>query len=207
MAINEKKYKTYINILKEELVPAMGCTEPIAIAYCGSILKYVLGKNPKELIIKVSGNIIKNVKSVIVPHTHGLHGIESAACIGIFAGDYKKGFEVLSSVSEAQINELSKFMNELNIKVEAVEVNQILYIELIGSIDGDTVRVIITDSHTHVYLVEKNGIELYKNIEEIKSNVENQDKTLLNIEDIVEFADRVNISEIQDVIKRQIDYS
>ena len=101
--MEENKYLTYVDILKEELVPAMGCTEPIAIAFCGAKLREVLGSIPSELDIIVSGNILKNVKSVIVPNTNGMHGIEVAALIGIIAGDASKELEVLTSVSKEDI--------------------------------------------------------------------------------------------------------
>ena len=100
----DNKYQTFIDILNEELVPAMGCTEPIAIAFCAAKVKEVLGYNPSEVNIFVSGNILKNVKSVIVPHTHGRHGIEVAAAIGILAGDSNKKLEVLSNVKEEDID-------------------------------------------------------------------------------------------------------
>ena len=97
----DNKYQTFIDILNEELVPAMGCTEPIAIAFCAAKVKEVLGNNPSELNIFVSGNILKNVKSVIVPHTHGRHGIEVAAAIGILAGDSNKKLEADKSSASA----------------------------------------------------------------------------------------------------------
>ena len=109
----ENKYQTYIDILKEELVPAMGCTEPIAIAYCGAKLKEVLGNIPERLEIIVSGNILKNVKSVIVPNTNGMHGIETAAIIGIIAGNSTKELEVLTNVKKEDIEKLSYYLKKL----------------------------------------------------------------------------------------------
>ena len=111
MDINSNLYHDYVTILNEELMPAMGCTEPIAIAYCASIVKKVLKNNPTNLQIIVSGNIIKNVKSVTVPHTNGMHGIAAAASIGIIAGDCYKELEVISKATKKEINQLPEFLN------------------------------------------------------------------------------------------------
>ena len=96
--MDKELYETYVRILNKELVTAMGCTEPIAIAYAGSLARKTLGSMPNKILIEVSGNIIKNVKSVIVPHTHGNKGIETAACIGITGGDAEAELEVISHV-------------------------------------------------------------------------------------------------------------
>ena len=207
MVINDNKYKTYVEILKEELVPAMGCTEPIALAYCASKLKEVLGHIPTELEIYVSGNIIKNVKSVIVPHTHGLHGIETAVAIGILAGDSSKELEVLSNVLEEDINKLPSYLKETKISLKPIENNHTLYIDIKGKYLNESARVVIRDSHTHIYLIEKNEIEIYKKEVEEKKNVVTIDKSILNIKEIIEFADIVNIDDVKKTLDRQIKYN
>ena len=167
---NKEKYENYVKILHEELVPAMGCTEPISIAYCAALVKKTLGNIPNKIIIKVSGNIIKNVKSVIVPHTNGMYGIDSAACIGLLAGNPDVELQVISNVREEDIEKLPDFKKNLDVTIENVDNEHILYIEIIGYLNDDYARVIIQDSHTHVYLIEKNNVILVKNEKELKTN-------------------------------------
>lgn len=207
MDINSSLYHDYVTILNEELMPAMGCTEPIAIAYCASIVKKVLKVNPSSLHIIVSGNIIKNVKSVTVPHTNGMHGIAPAAAIGIIAGDCYKELEVIANATNEQINQLPEFLSSCKHIIIPSNNDHTLYIEIIGEYENDKVRVIIQDSHTHVYLVEKNGVILYKNDEEKKRNKVTLDKSVLNIKDIIEFAYIVNIDDVKETLDRQIEYN
>ena len=207
MNINDNKYRTYVDILNEELVPAMGCTEPIAIAYCASKLRETLGNIPSELEIYVSGNIIKNVKSVIVPHTNGLHGIETAAAIGVLAGDPSKELEVLSNVSNEDIEKLPIYLKETKILLSPIENNHALYIEIKGKYQNESARVVIRDSHTHIYLIEKNDREIYRNEVENKKNVVLIDKSVLNIKEIIEFADIVNIDDVKKTLDRQMKYN
>ena len=117
-------FESYINILKEELVPAMGCTEPIAIAYAAAKAKEILGSTPDEVIIDVSGNILKNVKSVVVPHTGGLRGIPAAAAIGIVAGDPSKELEVLSNVTQQQIDDTKAFLESTPISINFADTDR-----------------------------------------------------------------------------------
>ena len=207
MKFDEIKYQTYVNILKEELVPAMGCTEPIAIAYCGSLLRDTLGNVPTKIIIKVSGNIIKNVKSVIVPHTNGLYGIDTAACVGILAGKSDKELQVISEVSDDDIKELPIFIKKMNISIEPANNEHVLYIEIVGYFNDDVARVVISDSHTHVSLIEKNNVVLYNDDKKVVNQLINEKKSLLNIEDIVKFADIVKIEDVKKVLDRQIQYN
>lgn len=203
----DSKYYAYIDILKEELVPAMGCTEPIAIAYCASKVKEVLGDLPNEIEILVSGNIVKNVKSVIVPHTSGMHGIETAACIGLLAGNPNKELEVLSNVTVEQINELSNYMNNTKIKLSSVDNEHTLYIEIIGKYKESYARVIIKDAHTNICLIEKNNEIIYKNDKEVLKSKTLVDRSVLSIEEIVEFANLVDINEVKNILDRQINYN
>ena len=207
MVKNDLVYETYVEILREELVPAMGCTEPIAIAYCASKLRDTLNGFPSELEIYVSGNIIKNVKSVTVPNTNGKHGIEAAACIGIVAGDSSKELEVIVNAKKESIDMLDSYMSNTKISLVPVENDHTLYIEIRGKYLNDTARVIIRDSHTHIYLIEKNDVTLYKNEVEIKRNVSSLDKSLLTVKDIIEFAELVDIEDVKITLDRQIEYN
>ena len=207
MNYQDLKYNTYVEILKEELVPAMGCTEPIAIAFCASNVREALGHIPSRIEVYASGNIIKNVKSVIVPHTNGNHGIEAAVGIGILAGNSNAELEVIAKASQSDIDKLPSYLANTPISVKAADTTHALYIEVIGYYKDEYARVIVRDSHTHIYLIEKNNQIIYKNKVEIKTNVTSQDKTLLNVKDIIEFADIVDINDVKKTLDRQIKYN
>ena len=207
MNYQDLKYNTYVEILKEELVPAMGCTEPIAIAFCASNVREVLGHIPSRIEVYASGNIIKNVKSVIVPHTNGNHGIEAAVGIGILAGNSNAELEVIAKASQSDIDKLPSYLANTPISVKAADTTHALYIEVIGYYKDEYARVIVRDSHTHIYLIEKNNQIIYKNKVEVKTNVTSQDKTLLNVKDIIEFADIVDINDVKKTLDRQIKYN
>ena len=115
------KYNAYVQILKEELLPAMGCTEPIALAYGAALARKVLGELPDRVVIGASGSIIKNVKSVIVPNTDHLKGIPAAATAGIVAGDPDKELEVIAQVTPEQIAQMKEFIENTQIEVEHVD--------------------------------------------------------------------------------------
>lgn len=200
-------YKTYVDILNEELMPAMGCTEPIAIAYCASLVKDTLKALPNEVIIKVSGNIIKNVKSVVVPHTNGMQGIKAAAGIGLLGGDSSKELEVIAHVPKETVEKLPEYLNNTKIIVKAVDNEHTLYIEITGIVDNNSATVIIQDSHTHIYSITHNDKVIYLNEKPIKKNESNLDKSVLNVKDIVEFANIVNLDDVKATLDRQIEYN
>lgn len=205
MNICDIKYRKYVEILNTELVCAMGCTEPIAIAYCASILKDTLNNIPTSLKIIVSGNIIKNVKSVIVPNTNGMHGIEAAAAIGILAGDSSKQLQVIASASKEQIEKLPTFLKNTNIEIEHSDTGHTLYIEIIGKFQNDIARVIIKDAHVNVTLVEKNNKILYQNDKEIVKKENKIEDNLLSVKEIVDFANSVRIEDVKKILDRQIE--
>ncbi len=207
MKCNDICYETYVDILKEELVPAMGCTEPIAIAYCAAKMRDTLGYVPSRLDINVSANILKNVKSVTVPHTNGLHGIAAAAAVGILAGDSANELEVIAKARHEDVDKIPNYINTTPISITAADTDHTLYIEIIGYYQSESAKVVIRDSHTHIYLIEKNGEVIYLNEVEVKKNTSNLDKNLLNIKDIISFADCVEIADIKSTLKRQIDYN
>ena len=202
-----ENYNQFVDILNTELKPAMGCTEPIAIAYCASFVKEVLGGLPTDVKIYVSGNIIKNVKSVKVPNTNGKVGIRVAAAIGLVAGDSRKELEVIANSKEEDVLNLESYMEEASINVFPVDNEHTLYIEIIGTLNDDVVKVIILDAHTNVYLVEKNNKVLYFNDKKVSNPVVTINKSVLNIRDIIEFANIVDINDIKDVLDRQIEYN
>lgn len=207
MTLDKKKYQAYVQILKEELVPAMGCTEPIALSYCASKARDVLKAKPTRCLVEVSGNIIKNVKSVIVPNTEGLKGIEAAVAAGIIAGDANKALEVIADVKKEEIIKIKEYLGCNCIEVKPLESEYILDIKITLYHDEDYVTVRIVDSHTNIILIEKNNEILFSK-ENKKSNdaiVTNRD--ILNVADILEFANTVEIKDIEKVITRQIKYN
>lgn len=207
MEKTDKRYKTYIRILKEELVPAMGCTEPIALAYAGAKAREVLGGMPTHCVIEVSGNIIKNVKSVVVPNTDGLKGIEVATIAGIVAGDASKILEVISCVDTFQKESIKEYCNKIKITVQPLKSEEILDIKITIKNSIDTVVVRIANHHTNIVLIQKNNEILFEGVCGDKENCVNTDRSILNVKDIYEFAKNVNINDIQKIIERQICYN
>ncbi|WP_251389362.1 L-cysteine desulfidase family protein [Mediterraneibacter agrestimuris] len=208
-----KRYQTYLQILREELVPAMGCTEPIAIAYAAAKGREVLGSIPDCVEIGVSDNIIKNVKSVIVPNTGGLKGIEAAAVAGIVGGRADMLLEVISQVTPEQKEEMKTFLEKVPVRVKAVDNGMIFDIIIQLYCGNESAKVRICQYHTNIVCVEKNGEILYdadvpENSED-KANAEIglADKTLLNIKDIIEFADTCEIEDVKAVLDTQIQYN
>lgn len=200
-------YEIYKQILNEELVPAMGCTEPISIAYCASKVKEILGHLPTKIDVFVSGNILKNVKSVVVPNTNGLHGIEAAVAIGMVAGNSKDELEVIAHANKEQIKTLPEFLRNTDITISSVDEVPTLYIEIIGYYENDYVRAIIKDSHTHIYKIEKNNEIIVLNEKIAKVNESTMDKSLLSVKDIIQFANEVKIEDVKYVLDRQIKYN
>ena len=200
-------YQTYVDILNEELMPAMGCTEPIAIAYCASLVRDTLKNIPNEVYILVSGNIIKNVKSVKVPNTNGMHGIKAAAGIGFLAGDSSKELEVIAKANPESIEKLPEYLNKTKMVVQSVDNGHTLYIEIIGRYKGEFARVVIQDTHTFVSLIELNGKVIVSNKQSVKKNESTLDKSVLNVKDIIEFANTVNIDDVKKTLDRQIEYN
>lgn len=201
------KYKNYLQILREELVPAMGCTEPIAIAYAAAKARQVLGCIPEKVIVEVSGNIIKNVKSVIVPNTNHLKGIEAATAAGIIAGQAEKKLEVISEVTEAEKQTIKEYIDGNTIEVKLADTPFIFDIQMKLFYKDSFAKVRIVDYHTNIVLIEKNGETLYTKEAKVLKEDGLSDKTLLNVKDIIDFADCVDIEDVKDIIDRQIEYN
>ena len=187
MEKTNEKYNAYIQILKEELIPAMGCTEPIALAYAAAVAREVLGQLPERVDIGASGSIIKNVKSVIVPNTDHLKGIPAAAAAGIIAGDPDKELEVIASVTKEQVEEMKAFLEKTPISVEHVD-NGLTFDIIVTLYKGDEyAKVRIANYHTNIVLIEKNG-EILEQTEVAGETEEGlTDRSLLNMKDIWDF--------------------
>ena len=200
-------YNQFIAILKEELRPAMGCTEPIALAYAGTKAREVLGTLPTRIDVFVSGNIIKNVKSVVVPNTGGLRGIAAAVCAGVVAGDASKVLEVISSVSKEKQAELKQYMQQVEINIEPSSAELVFDIDLTLYAGEDKARVRIVNHHTNIVHISRNGDVMVDLPTEESSEDNLTDKTCLSIERIVEFADVLDPEDVRDSIGRQIQYN
>ncbi|MCR5612024.1 MAG: L-serine ammonia-lyase, iron-sulfur-dependent, subunit alpha [Clostridiales bacterium] len=207
MLPSDKRYKAYIDILKEELVPAMGCTEPIAIAFAAAKARAVLGSMPDRVEITVSGNIIKNVKSVIVPNTGGLKGIEAAAAAGIAVGDADKVLEVLAEVKDEDKPRIKEFIKSVPMIVRPSTAEVIFDIDITLHAGSDYSRLRIKDYHTNVVLIKRNGETLFEAPEIEISSQGLTDRGLLTIKDIVDFADTVELDDVREVLERQIEYN
>ena len=199
-------YKSFVQILKEELIPAMGCTEPIALAYGGAKAREVLGCIPDKVKVYASGSIIKNVKSVIVPHTHSLKGIPAAVAAGIIGGDASKELEVISYVSEDKMNEMDDYLLKDNIDVEFLETDSVFDMVIEVYRNNDYAKVRIKDYHTNIVLIEKNHEILFEKKEDIVK-MTRTDRSLLSMEDIYNFAENLDVRDVEEVLNRQIEYN
>ena len=200
-------YRAYVDILKEELIPAMGCTEPISVAYAAAIAADRLGTLPEKVIVKVSPNILKNVKSVVVPNTGGLRGVEAAAAAGIVAGKCNKQLEVISEVSDEQRILISAYLEQAEFVLMKSESGYLFDIEIIAMGGGHTAVARIAGSHTNViYIARDNDVEVEVPFE-VEQGSTGTDRSVLNIKDIVAFAECVKLEDIRETIERQIDYN
>lgn len=201
------KYEAYVSILREELVPAMGCTEPIALAYAAAKAREVLGGLPDKVVIGASGSIIKNVKSVIVPNTNHLKGIPAAATAGIVAGKPEKELEVIAEVTKEQTEEMKTFLEQTEIHVEYID-NGLTFDIIVTLYKGEEYsKVRIANYHTNIVLIEKNG-EVLKKIPVADESEEGlTDRSLLNMKDIFDFVETVDIEDVRGILDRQITYN
>ncbi|MDR1250889.1 MAG: L-serine ammonia-lyase, iron-sulfur-dependent, subunit alpha [Treponema sp.] len=215
MKNDDPRYVNYLAVLREELAPAMGCTEPVAIAFAAAKAREVLGQLPVRVLVEVSGNIIKNVKSVVVPNTGGLKGLKTAAAAGIIAGKADKKLEAISEVSESQKQEIAAFLKSVPIEVKMADTERVLEIiitvfsQAAGSgaarAEESWARVRIIDAHTNIVSIEKDGQILFKG-DEASETVET-DRTMLDVAAILDFAGTVLLEDVQGLIRRQIEYN
>lgn len=215
MERDDIRYRSYIEILKQELIPAMGCTEPIAVAYCSALARRTLQQIPDKVEIFVSGNIVKNVKSVIVPNTGGMKGIKAAAAAGIVAGDPDKELEVISVVSERQKEQIREYLDITDMSVSSFGGKREATGELLDILvevwkDGHSAKARLAGHHTHVVLLQSEEEVLYQD-EPSKGTDEGPGKEdlrkLLSVEDIFDFAQSVDLQDIHGTIDRQIRYN
>lgn len=203
--ITRHKYQDYINVLKEELIPAMGCTEPIAIAYAGAIAREHLGCLPERVEIEVSGNIIKNVKSVIVPNTGGLRGIEVAAAAGIVAGDAAKELKVISEVSTEAVAVIHKFLESTPITVNFSDSKKIFDIMITVYGNGHSAYVRICEFHTNIVEIREDDKYVLQKDIAVEDSLGFTDRGFMNVQEIIEFADTARIEDVKDILDLQIE--
>ena len=203
--LNDSKIAAYTAILQEELLLATGCTEPIAVAYCAAKLREVLGGKPEKVLAEISGNILKNVKSVVVPNTGGRRGIDGAIAVGIVAGDADAGLQVIANVTEEHVAAIQTYLDTADIKVTCPETPCLLDIRLTGWREGHHACVRVANNHTNIIYMERDG-EVLRELP-VSGNAEDnlQDKSVLNVKDIITFAEAVPLDKIRPVVGRQIE--
>ena len=206
MPVSPELSGRYTAILNAELVPAMGCTEPISIAYAAAKAREVLGRAPERAELIVSNNIIKNVKSVVVPNTGGLKGLEAAVAAGAAAGNASRVLEVISSVDDEGRRAIAEFLNDVPIRVTPADGDEVFDILVDLRAGEDSARVRITSCHTNIVLIEKNGAPLYEGDPQTdESHPEGYDE--LNVRDILEYAETCCLDPVRDALERQIAYN
>lgn len=206
--LDEKTKEIYAQILKEELLPAMGCTEPIAVAYCAAKARAVLGAMPERVLVEASGNIIKNVKSVIVPNTDGMKGIQAAAAAGIVAGREDLALEVISQVTPEQRIEIAQYLEKTPIKLRPMEDCDKLDVIVTVYVGTDYAKVRISHAHSNISLIEKNGKILYEQGKcECGDEKTCADRSTLTVAKIIQYADTADLETVKEILDRQIEYN
>ncbi|MBQ9779524.1 MAG: serine dehydratase subunit alpha family protein [Clostridia bacterium] len=221
MPLDQTIINTYTSILREELVPAMGCTEPIAIAYAAAILRHALGEQPEKLNVSLSGNIIKNVKSVIVPATGGMHGIAAAVAAGIISGRPDKKLEVLGCLTPEDRPRIAEYVNKTPMQLSELDTPHPFEVILEGFCGEDTASVHLVRRHTNIAAVTKNGQDITADYTAentaagasvLPRDIGDDDdcqhaaaRELLTVENIVKFADEVDLGELRPLLTRQMD--
>lgn len=196
-------YQIYVQILKEELVTAMGCTEPIAISYAAAKARAVLGELPEKIIVKASGSIIKNVKSVVVPNTGGLRGIEAAAAAGVVCGNENRKLEVLSEIESEDIERIKGYLGQADIKVEYQETGRTFDLSVCVYKEHSQASVRITDYHTNIVQIEKNWELIRDDLKDEK--IEKANRDVLSMENIWEFVRCADIEDVKETLDKQIE--
>lgn len=196
-------YQIYVQILKEELVTAMGCTEPIAISYAAARARAVLGELPEKIVVKASGSIIKNVKSVVVPNTGGLRGIEAAAAAGVVCGNENKKLEVLSEIESEDIERIKGYLGQADIKVDYQETGRTFDLSVCVYKEHSQASVRITDYHTNIVQIEKNWEFIRDDLKDEK--IEKANRDVLSMENIWEFVRCADIEDVKETLDKQIE--
>jgi len=196
----------YIAILKSELVPALGCTEPIALAFAAAKAKEVLGYMPEKIKMYCSGNIIKNVKGVTVPNSGGLKGVDAAATLGVVGGRADKALEVLQFITTEDIEKATELISQGFCECELIDGAENLHIIAEVTYKDDMASVEIKDKHTHITKMIKNNQVIFEQ-DELLSVINSGNKELLNVKDIIEFANTVPIEDISEILKQQVEFN
>lgn len=204
MKCEDKLYRRYLEILREELTPAMGCTEPIAVAYAAAKARELLGEMPESVLVQASGSIIKNVKSVIVPNTGGRRGIPVAAVAGILFGRADSALEVLAEAMEGDIAGLDPFLEKTDIQVQYLEEGHVFDLKVSLRKGQRTASVRITDHHTRITQMEKNGRMLLDQMPKETGDGTQERRDLFSMERIYDFAETVELGDVQELLDRQI---
>ena len=207
MLNTDKRYQDCVKILNEELLPAMGCTEPIAIALAAAKARETLGSMPLACRVEVSGNIIKNVKAVTVPNTGGLKGIEAAAAAGIVAGKAELELEVLSQVTAEEIAAMAEFLKDCEVTVVPALGDRVFYIRVTAEGGGHSASCEIVDYHTNITCIQKDGKVVFQSQGGSGEKQEQTDRSVLSVEEIIRFADCLDTADVAEVIRRQVAYN
>ncbi len=207
MSIDKQLYDNFINILKIELIPALGCTEPIAIAYASAKSREVLGEMPEKIIMNCSGNIIKNVKSVTVPNSNGMKGIDAAAILGVVGGKADKKLEVLTDITDEDRKKALELIDKKICNTVLVENVPNLYINATVEAKGHSVSVVIEKYHTNITKIIKDGQVIFDHNNNVNTDTEEVhiDKKSITIRSILDFANEVKIEDVKDLLDRQIE--
>ena len=217
--LTREDHNTYAQILREELTPAFGCTEPIALAYCAAKAREVLGEMPTKVEIEASGNIIKNVKSVIVPNTGGMKGIPAAAAAGIVAGDSSACLEVIAKVTPEEQKKIAEYLEKVPFSVRAMENGDKLDIRVTVKAEGNSAVVRVSKHHTDIVYIAHNGEVLLNEQDDCEcaeklaarqaaaASEQRADRSRLSVEGIVEYAKTADLDTVRDILNRQIEYN
>lgn len=208
MCISREKYANYLAILKEELVPSVGCTEPACLALAGAKLRDVLGTIPETVVAKLSGNLIKNTKSVVIPYSNGLKGIQAAVWLGILGGRSELGLAVLSSVRDHHIASAKELLAKPELfSIQLLESPSKLHLILVGRAGNQQALVEICHTHTNFVRLELNGEVLLKTDVQFDKAESITDRWQLNVRDILTFADQVQLTDLEPILRPQIEYN
>ena len=201
-----EEYLYYTKILKEQLIPATGCTEPIALAYAAAVGRKTLGMLPERITAAVSGSIIKNVKSVVVPSTGGMKGIETAIAAGTVAGQEDCALEVLSCAPADTPEKIKRFLRQCPVKITVAESERVFDIDIAMEAKGHTAQVRIIDTHTNIVLIRRDE-EILLSKEIPKEDCPAGEDRILEISKIVEYARTCSLEDVSETIDRQIAYN
>lgn len=209
MNTDKETYQAYTAILSEELIPALGCTEPVCVAYAAALAAECLGGIPDHMVVESSGNIIKNVKGAVVPNSGGLKGIEAAAVLGAVGGNPNLKLEVLSGVTEEALERTKRLLKNRGFcEIKVLDSRAKLHVKVTGMYNGHEGTAEIIHQHTNLVKLERDGRVLYEKPCRLDGFEESlTDRSCLNVRDIMSFADEVRMEDVQELIERQIEYN